>query len=147
MFFAFFVLLNASKTDTKLTLHHMGISFIIKLPKIKSKIRRVTFLQVFLKQLKILEWTSGFREINDLPRAHWDETEFSSYCRYSTSICMIISVVCQYFLQHNTMSCMNWISVCHSINQLVKIVKFWMKEWWNIWCTDHLWSEKRRCLR
>ena len=27
--------------------------------------------------LKILGWSSGFPAIDDLPSAHWDETEFS----------------------------------------------------------------------
>ena len=31
---------------------------------------------VFFLQLKKMGWI-GFRKTNDLPRAHWDETEFS----------------------------------------------------------------------
>ena len=40
----------------------------------------VTFLRKKKKKkkntIKLLEWYSGFRAIDDLPRAHWDETEF-----------------------------------------------------------------------
>ena len=39
---------NAVKTDTKLTLHHMGKIFIIYLTKIKFKIWKVTFFKSFL---------------------------------------------------------------------------------------------------
>ena len=28
------------------------------------------------QNIKLLGWNSGFRAIDDLPRAHWDETEF-----------------------------------------------------------------------
>ena len=45
---SFFVLFNAMKRDTKLTLHHMGKFFFIELIKIKFKIWRVTFFKVFL---------------------------------------------------------------------------------------------------
>ena len=31
----------------------------------------------YCDHLKILGWSSGFRAIDKLPRAHWDETEFS----------------------------------------------------------------------
>ena len=63
------------KTETKTTLHHMGNFFISSLTKIKFKIWRVTFLKRFLT-LKYLGWASGFCAIDDLPCAHWDETEF-----------------------------------------------------------------------
>ena len=46
-YLCFFVLFNAVKTDTKLTLHHMRKMFIISLTKIKFKIWRVTFLKGF----------------------------------------------------------------------------------------------------
>ena len=46
-FLCFFVLFNAVKTDTKLTLHHMG-NFLFFNFKIKFKIWRVTFLKSFL---------------------------------------------------------------------------------------------------
>ena len=46
-FLCFFVLFNAVKTDTKLTLHHIGKKIIIQLIKIKFKIWRVTFLKSF----------------------------------------------------------------------------------------------------
>ena len=65
------------KTDTKLTLHHMGIFFIIYLIKIKIKIWRITFLKSVLP-LKNGGWTSGFHARDDLPLAHWDEKEFSN---------------------------------------------------------------------
>ena len=42
-----FVLFNAVKTDTKLTLHHMGKIFNTSLTKIKLKIWKVTFLKSF----------------------------------------------------------------------------------------------------
>ena len=29
--------------------------------------------------LKVLEWTSGFRTVDDLPSAHLDETEFNVF--------------------------------------------------------------------
>ena len=45
IFFGFFVLFNSVKTDTKLTLHHMGKILLLKLIKIKFKIWRVTFLK------------------------------------------------------------------------------------------------------
>ena len=60
---------NAVKTDTKLTLYHMGKLLIIKLTKIKFKIWRVTFFKSFLP-LNFLGWTSGFRAIDDLLRVH-----------------------------------------------------------------------------
>ena len=50
--------------------------FIILLNGIKFKIWRVTFFKSFLS-LKILGWYSGFRATDDLPRSHWDETEFT----------------------------------------------------------------------
>ena len=46
-FFAFLYCLMQWKKDTKLTLHHMGKIFIIKLTGIKFKIRRVTFFKSF----------------------------------------------------------------------------------------------------
>ena len=39
------------------------------------KSERLYFLEVFY-HLKILGWSSGFRAMDDLPRAHSDETEF-----------------------------------------------------------------------
>ena len=51
-FLCFFVLFNAMKTDTKLTLHHTGKIFIIYLVKIKFKTWRVTFLKSFLPLTK-----------------------------------------------------------------------------------------------
>ena len=47
-FLSIFVLFNAVKTDKKLTLHHMGKNFMVKLTKIKFKIWRVTLLKSFL---------------------------------------------------------------------------------------------------
>ena len=64
-----FILFNAVKTDTKLTLLHMRKNVISKLTGIKFKIWSVTFLKS-LQQLKKMEWTSGFRVINNLPHAH-----------------------------------------------------------------------------
>ena len=43
-----FCVVNAVKTDTKLTLYHMGKNFIIQLTKIKFHIWRVTFFKNFL---------------------------------------------------------------------------------------------------
>ena len=44
------------------------------------------FLKVFY-HLKILGWTSGFRTIDDLSSAHWDETEFRWWCQvYKASV-------------------------------------------------------------
>ena len=51
----------AVKTDSKLTLHHMGNIFIIKFIEIKFKIWRVTFLKSFYHK-EIMGWTSGFRK-------------------------------------------------------------------------------------
>ena len=36
-------------------------------------------LEKKIYHLKILGWTSGFRAIDDLPRAHWYETDFTWY--------------------------------------------------------------------
>ena len=75
--FLCFLYFNAVKTDTKLTLHHMGKVFINLFNKIRFKIWRVIFLKHFT--INFLEgwWPSGFRAIDDLPRAHWDETKVS----------------------------------------------------------------------
>ena len=43
------------------------------------------FLKVFY-HLKILEWTSVFRAIDNLPSAHRDETEFSVAFLFAFSI-------------------------------------------------------------
>ena len=43
----------------------------------KIQTRGLHFWKVFY-HLNILEWTSGFRAIDDLPHAQWDETGFSS---------------------------------------------------------------------
>ena len=65
----FFELLNTVKTDTKITLHHMGIFFYL-LTKIKNlKSGGLDFWKVFLP-LKKLERTCGFCAKADLPRAH-----------------------------------------------------------------------------
>ena len=45
-----FVLFVAVKTDSKLTEHHIGNFLLFTLTEIKFKIRRVTFLEVFLPQ-------------------------------------------------------------------------------------------------
>ena len=47
----------------------MRKNVISKLTGIKFKIWSVTFLKS-LQQLKKMEWTSGFRVINNLPHAH-----------------------------------------------------------------------------
>ena len=55
---------------------------------VSVKIWRVTFLESFLP-LKILNFgmVFGFRAIDDLPRAHWDETEYSAFeCHFSHNI-------------------------------------------------------------
>ena len=70
-----FTALNNIKKQRKLTLHHMGKFFISELTGIKFKIWRVTFFKSFY-HLKILGWTSDFHQIDDLPCAHWDETDF-----------------------------------------------------------------------
>ena len=44
--------------------------------KIKFKIWRVTFLKKFLT-IKKFGLASAFQARDDLPRAHWDETEFN----------------------------------------------------------------------
>ena len=74
--------LNNTKKKSKdnLTLHHMGKIFSSQFIVIKFIIWRVTFLSSFLL-LKILGWTYGFRTVYDLPRAHWDETDFSYTCK------------------------------------------------------------------
>ena len=50
-FLCFFVLLNAVKTDTKLTLHHIRKILLLNI-KIKFKIWRVTFLKSFFFTIK-----------------------------------------------------------------------------------------------
>ena len=67
-----FVLFNAVKTDTKLTLHHMWNIFIIQLTNLDGYI-----FEKFFTIKMFLGWTSGFHAIDDWPRAHWDETEFN----------------------------------------------------------------------
>ena len=57
------------KSKENLTLYHIGEIFFSYLTGIKFKIWKVTFLKMF-NHLKILGWTSGFRAIDDLPRAH-----------------------------------------------------------------------------
>ena len=44
--------------------------------KKQRKLNITPFFLVFVYHLKILGWNSGFRTIDDLPRAHCDETEF-----------------------------------------------------------------------
>ena len=61
-FLCFFVLFNAVKSDTKLTLHHMRIFFIISLTKIKFKIWRVTFFKSFLPLIKIWDGLPFFSQ-------------------------------------------------------------------------------------
>ena len=61
-------------------------SFVIYLAKIIFKISWVWNLEgyifekfifiFFFYHLKTLGWTSGFCAVDNLPRAHWDETEF-----------------------------------------------------------------------
>ena len=58
----FIVVFIAVKTDSKLTLHHMGKSFIIELTKKNIKIWRVTFFKSFYHK-EIMGWTPGFPEI------------------------------------------------------------------------------------
>ena len=50
-FLCFFVLLNAVKTDTKLTMHHIRKILLLN-SKIKFKIWRVTFLKSFFFTIK-----------------------------------------------------------------------------------------------
>ena len=64
------------KSKENLTLHHMGKLFISYLSGIKFKIWRVTFFKSIFP-FKNVGMSSGFRATDDLPRAHWDETEFS----------------------------------------------------------------------
>ena len=52
-FLCFFVLFNAVKTDSKLTLHHLGKIFIIQLTDIKFKIWRVTFFKSLFTTMKL----------------------------------------------------------------------------------------------
>ena len=77
-FSVLFVLFKAEITVSKLTLHLMGKMFNIRVGKIRFGIWRVTFLRIFILfyHLKTLECTCGFCAVDDLPRAHWDETEF-----------------------------------------------------------------------
>ena len=70
-----FVLLNAVKIDTNLTVHHMGKIFIIELLKIKFKIWRVTFFNVVYHK-EIMGWTSGFPEITEISNTHWFDMNF-----------------------------------------------------------------------
>ena len=80
-FLRFFVLFNEVKNRHKINITLYGDNFFtLQFTKIKFKIWRVIFfIYVFrtIKKKKKMEWPSGFRAINDLPRAHWDETELS----------------------------------------------------------------------
>ena len=67
-FFCFYVLINAVKTDTKLTLHDMGKILLFNI-NIKFKIWRVTVFKKYLP-LTNLGCTSDFRTRDDLPCAH-----------------------------------------------------------------------------
>ena len=68
-FLYFFVLFNAVKTDIKLTPPYGEILYyLIYQDKIKNLEGYI--FKKFLTIKKILEWTSGFHAINDLPRAH-----------------------------------------------------------------------------
>ena len=68
VFVLLFVLFNAVKISTKLTLHNMGTSFIIQLTNIVFKKSWDTFLKRVV-QLK-MGLTSGSRTISDLPHVH-----------------------------------------------------------------------------
>ena len=52
--------------------------FNIRVGKIKFGIWTITFLRIFILfyHLKTLGGTCGFYAVDDLPLAHWDETEF-----------------------------------------------------------------------
>ena len=56
----------------------MGNFFLLfNLQRKKKNLEGYIFSEKFLTIKNVLEWTSGFRAINDLPCAHWDETEIS----------------------------------------------------------------------
>ena len=71
-FLCFFVSFNAVKTDTKLTLHHMGKNFyyLTYQDKIWSNLKAggLHFFS-FLPLKKLLRSTSGFSATDDLPHA------------------------------------------------------------------------------
>ena len=68
----FFVLFEAEKTVSKITLHHMGKMFNIRFGKIRFSFWRVTFLKsyFYFYHLKTLGWICGFYAVDDLPRAY-----------------------------------------------------------------------------
>ena len=78
-FLCFFILFNAVKTNTNLTLHHMGIFFYYLTFQDKIKIWRVTFKKKSFLLLKQFRIDFRFHARDDLPRAHWDETEFGFF--------------------------------------------------------------------
>ena len=73
IFLCFFVLSIAAKTDSKLTLHHMGKNFIIYLNQIKFKIWMVAFLKSVFYNKEIMGLTFGFQEITETSNAYWYE--------------------------------------------------------------------------
>ena len=91
-----FTALNNIKSKGNLTLHHMVkffLIFLVNLPGWNLKCGELHFF-VSLYHLKVLEWTSDFRAIDDLQRAHWDETDFSPV--YEHHIPQIISQSLEY---------------------------------------------------
>ena len=54
----------------------MGKRFNIRFGKIRFGIWKEVFYYYYFYHLKTLGWTCSFCAVDDLPRAHWDETEF-----------------------------------------------------------------------
>ena len=72
-------LFNAVKTDTKLTLRHMGKFFVILLIKIKFKIWRVTFLaRLYEVQGELLQSPRSSVSVSAFP-SHCDKVLFPSF--------------------------------------------------------------------
>ena len=55
----------------------MGFFFILLVNLLKKNLEGYIF-KIFVIPKK-LGWTSGFRATDDLPLAHWDETDFSDF--------------------------------------------------------------------
>ena len=93
-----FTALNNTKKSNKNNITPYGENFLSVnlLGYNYIKIWRVTFLKSFLT-LKILGWSSGFRAIDDSPRAHRDETEFRIISTVTARLFYKLSH-CHYFL-------------------------------------------------
>ena len=106
--FFFFVLFNAVTTDSKLTLHHIWENFYYLTYEDKIWNLEGYIFEKFFTIKMFWDGRSVFRTIEDVPRVHWDETEFR--------IIIVVGFLPQYMspvkricvFEHSVMTNFNW---------------------------------------